>query len=60
MQQLMPYKLQKHDIFTIKGNKIKSSYCKLIQIKKYIKWYNPFSWFTKYYTYEYLGEQHDQ
>ena len=58
MQQPKVYKLQKYDIFVTKG-KIKipqNCKCKLQKIKKYIKWYNPFTWFTKYYFYIYLGE----
>lgn len=57
MQQLRLYKLQKHDRFVVKGNKVKiPQNCKLLEVKKYIKWYNPFTWFTKYYIYDYLGE----
>lgn len=60
MKQPRFYKLESHIIFTVKGNKVKMpSGCKLIKIRKYIKWYNPFTWFTKYYTYEYLGEKYD-
>ena len=61
MQQHRLYELQKHDRFVIKGNKVKiPQNCRLIKVEKYIKWYNPLTWFTKYYIYDYLGEQHDQ
>lgn len=59
MQQPKIYKLQVGDVFTIrKKQKQKlSSDFRLIKTKKYIKWYNPFTWFKKYYTYVYLGEE---
>ena len=58
MEPLKLYKLQKYDIFTVRGKKAKIPHCcKLIKTSKLVKWYNPISWFIKYYTYEYLGEK---
>ncbi len=60
MKRLKVYKLQAGDIFTI-GKKQKQELSdfnfRLIKTKKCIKWYNPFTWFKKYYTYVYLGEE---
>ena len=55
IQQPKLYKIQKNDIFTTTKNLKDNSHCKLIKTRKHIKWYNPITWFKKYYIYMFLG-----
>ncbi len=48
------YKLNPGDLF-FSTKKLSQDYLKLVKTYKRVKWYNPISWFTKYYIYEFIG-----
>lgn len=60
MAEVRAYQIQKNDIITVQGKNQLSLYLdnnfKIIATYKIIKWYNPFSWFKKYYQLMYIGD----
>lgn len=54
------YKLQPGDLFLntkkLPQDFLKLANLKLVKTRKRVKWYNPISWFTKHYIYEFIGD----